>query len=88
MIELADELEGSLEGVEVAIAMIADVHPAPPDRARAVQDIEFPTGELRLSRPVIRHPTRLHVLVKDFVRRTRTRGYAEKTGFSSPLSAH
>jgi hypothetical protein len=63
-IELADQFEGAFEGVEVARAVIAAVPPASPDRAGAVKDIEFPTGELGRSRPLRRHPARFLVLVK------------------------
>jgi hypothetical protein len=64
MIELADQFDRSFEGVQMAIAVIADVHPASTDRARAIKDIQLPASELRLSRPLIRHPARPPVLVK------------------------
>jgi hypothetical protein len=64
MSELADQFERAFEGVQVVRAVIADVHPASTGRARTIKDIEIPAGELRLSRPLIRHPARLPILVK------------------------
>jgi hypothetical protein len=37
------------------VAMIADVHSASADRAGAVQDIEFPEGEVGVFRPAVGH---------------------------------
>src|SRR3954470_8090076 len=55
MIELADQMDGSIEVEDAMVAMIADVHGASADRAGAVQDIEFPEGEVGVVRPAVGH---------------------------------
>jgi len=55
MIELADEMDGTFEVEDAMVAMIADVHGASADRAGAVQDIEFPEGEVGVYRPAVGH---------------------------------
>ena len=58
MVELADQMSGTVEAEDVMMAMVADVHGAAADRARTVEDIEFPGGEVRLFGPAIGHGIR------------------------------
>src|SRR3954449_2321041 len=55
MIELADQMDGSIEVEDTVVAMIADIHGASAGRADAVQDIEFPEGEVGVFRPAVGH---------------------------------
>jgi hypothetical protein len=45
--------------MDAAIAMIADVHHASTGRTVAVEDVEFPQGEIRVRRPSVSHPAEL-----------------------------
>ncbi len=56
MVELADQLHRAFEGVDAAVSVVADVHPAATGRAITVEDIEFPEGEIGIFGPSIRHP--------------------------------
>ena len=56
VVELADQFHRPFEGVEVAVAVVTDMHHAPADRAVAIEDIEFPRGEIRILGPGVRHP--------------------------------
>ena len=47
----------AVEGMEAAIAVIADVHHPPTGRAVAVEDVEFPESEIGIRGPVVRHRT-------------------------------
>src|SRR5829696_91814 len=60
VVELADQLDGALQGVDATIPVVADIHHAPTDRAVAVQDVEFPEGEVGIRGPGVRHPEDLH----------------------------
>ena len=42
MIELADQFHRTFEGVKVAKAVIADVHPAATGPTTAIEDVELP----------------------------------------------
>jgi hypothetical protein len=53
MVELADQVDGSVESEDVMVAMTADVHRAPADRAGSLQDIEFPEGEIGIVGPAV-----------------------------------
>src|SRR6185312_13823403 len=64
MIELADQFDRAFEGVEVAIAVIADVHPAATDRTVAIEDVELPRREIGIRRPSVGHRADLQVLMK------------------------
>jgi hypothetical protein len=55
MIELADQFHRAFEGVKVAIAVIADVHPAPTDRTVAIEDVKLPRREIGIRRPSVGH---------------------------------
>ena len=61
MVELADQMDGSIETEDVMVAVIADVHGAPTRRASSIQDIEFPEGEVRVFGPAVRHSVHLGV---------------------------
>ena len=71
VVELADEMDGSVEGEEVTRAMVADLHPAATVGAVAIEDVELPRGEVGLRRPEMRHDVALPALldrrrVKDY----------------------
>src|SRR5271165_4276894 len=52
VVELTDQLHRSIQGMEVAIPMIADVHHASTDRTVTVKDVEFQQNlSCRLRRP-------------------------------------
>src|SRR5512135_1096474 len=55
VVELADEMDGTVEGVEVAVAMIADIHRASAGGAVAIDDVLHPEGEVGILRPEVRH---------------------------------
>src|SRR5512135_2969640 len=86
VVELADQFHRAVEGMEVTVAVITDMHQASTDRATAVKDVEFPEREISIGRPLVRHPVALRVGVASLVRRSRTGGYAEKPRVPSPLS--
>jgi hypothetical protein len=44
VVELADQFHRPLQRMEVAVAVITDIHHAPTNRAIAIEDIEFPQG--------------------------------------------
>src|SRR5438067_1905827 len=54
-VELADQMSGAVEAEDVMMAMVADVHGAPAGRARTIEDIKFPEGEVGLFGPAIGH---------------------------------
>src|SRR5664279_3396946 len=55
VIELADQLHRTVQGMEAAIAVIADVHHPTTDRTVPVKDIEFPESEIGVRRPSVSH---------------------------------
>jgi hypothetical protein len=55
VVELANQLEGPVEGIEPSLAMVADMHHAPTGGTIAVDDIEFPGGEIQGLGPGERH---------------------------------
>ena len=55
MVELADQLHRPVQGMEAAVAVIADVHHPSTDRTVAIKDVEFPGREIRIGRPSVRH---------------------------------
>src|SRR6516164_173522 len=61
VVELANQFDRPLQGMEMPIAMVTDIHPAPTDRTRTVQDVQFPLREIRILRPSVRHPANLRV---------------------------
>jgi hypothetical protein len=59
VVEPAKQLDGSVEGVEVAIAVIADVHPAAALGAVPIQHVKFPGREVGIRGPLMRHDAQL-----------------------------
>src|SRR5436305_12417134 len=61
-VELADQLHRAVQGMEAAIAVIADVHHPSTGRTVAIKDVEFPEGEIRVRGPLVSHlaPLRNH----------------------------
>ena len=56
VVELANQFHRPLKSMEVAVAVITDMHHAPTKRAVAIEDIEFPQNEIRILGPGVRHP--------------------------------
>src|SRR5271154_6122902 len=55
VVEPADQFDRSFQRVEVAVAVIADVHHAPADGAVPVEDVQFPVREVGLLGPEMGH---------------------------------
>jgi hypothetical protein len=55
VVELADEMDGTVQGEEMAMAMVADIHQVAAAGAVAVEDVKLPFGEVRILGPVVRH---------------------------------
>ena len=64
VVELADQFHRAVEGMEAAIAVVADVHHPSTGRTVAVEDVEFPEGEIGIRRPVVSHPADLHAMTR------------------------
>src|SRR4051812_43766029 len=88
VIELADQLHRSVQGMEAAIAMIADVHHPSADRTVPVQDVEFPEGEIGVRRPMVSHPAELRDPEPANDSRAQSPGYVRNSRVSSPLPDH
>src|SRR6185437_10217398 len=58
-VELADQLHRTVQGMDAARAMIADVHHPTTGRTVAIKDVEFPESEIRVRRPLVSHPAQL-----------------------------
>ena len=86
MVEFADQLHRPFESMEAAVAMVADVHHPTAGRTGAVDDVEFPEGEIRIRGPFVGHRADLHVLVRSIDCESATRGYTKKPRVSSSLS--
>jgi hypothetical protein len=56
VVELADQFHRTLESMEVAVTVIADMHHAPAEWAVTIEDIEFPRSEIGILGPGVRHP--------------------------------
>ncbi len=67
MVELADEMDRTIEGEEVAMAVVADVHFVTTVRAVAIDDVKFPEGEVGILRPEMRHDVDRPVVRVSFV---------------------
>ena len=85
VVELADQLHRAVQGMEAAIAMIADVHHPSTDRAVPVQDVEFPEGEIRVRRPSVSHPADLRDPEPAIDSRDQSSRYVRNSRVSSPL---
>jgi hypothetical protein len=59
VVELADQLHRTVQRVEPAVPVVADVHAPSTGRAVPVEDVEFPQREVRVSRPTVSHPAYL-----------------------------
>src|ERR671916_748785 len=55
VVELADQLDRPLQGVDAAIAVVADIHQVATGRAIPVQDVQLPEGEVRILGPSVGH---------------------------------
>src|ERR1035437_3677003 len=55
VVELADQLHRTVQGMEAAIPVIADVHHPTTGRTVPVKDIEFPQSEICVHRPSVSH---------------------------------
>src|SRR4029077_19555558 len=55
VVEFTDQLDWPFQRVEVAVAVVADVHHAPAGGAVPVEDVQFPEGEVRILGPMMRH---------------------------------
>jgi hypothetical protein len=63
VIEPAKQLDRSIEPMQATMPVVTDMHRAPTAGAIAVDDVEFPEGEIRLRGPRVGHPADLHVMV-------------------------
>src|SRR3954453_22488425 len=85
MVELADQLHRSIQRMEPAIPVVADVHPPSTDRTVAVQDVELPQGEIRVRRPSVSHPADLRDHEPASNPRDQFSRYVRNTRSSSPF---
>jgi hypothetical protein len=51
VIELADQMNGTVESEEVAMAMVADLHRVATVGTATIDDVKLPESEVRLLRP-------------------------------------
>jgi hypothetical protein len=86
VVELADQLDRTVQGVDAAVPMVTDIHDAPTDRAITVEDIEFPESEIRLLGPGVRHPANLRAVVRSIDGASKPGAYTRKTLSSSPVA--
>src|SRR5260370_29947078 len=64
VVEPADQLNGTLQGVDPAVPMVTNIHHAPAGRAITVEDIQFPESEIRILGPSVGHPANLRAAVR------------------------
>src|SRR5512135_2485141 len=64
VVELADQLDRTFQGVDAAVPVITDIHHAPADRTSAIEDIEVPEGDIPILRPGVRHPANLQAVAR------------------------
>ena len=64
VVELADQFHRTFEAMEVPVAVVTDIHPAPTDRTITVQDVKFLQSEIRIRGPRVRHPANLHAVAR------------------------
>ena len=55
MIKLADQMDGAIEGEEVAMAMVADIQAVAAVGAGPIKDVKFPESEVGILGPEMRH---------------------------------
>ncbi len=85
---LTDQLHRSIQGMEVAIPMIADVHHASTDRTVTVKDVEFQQSEIRVRRPSVSHLTYLRDHEPSVDSQNQLGCYVSKSRNSSRLADH
>src|SRR5438067_12016953 len=86
VVELANQFHRPLKSMEMAIPMVTHIHPAPTDRTRTVQDVEFPLSEIRILGPSVRHRANLRVGGRSIKGANKTTAYTKNTSPSSPLA--
>jgi hypothetical protein len=64
VVELADQLDRTVQGVDATVSVVTDIHPASTDGAVAVEDVEFPESEVGIRGPGVRHPENLHAAAR------------------------
>jgi hypothetical protein len=62
VVELANQLHWSVEGIETALAMVTDMHPAAAAGTIAFDDIELPGSEFRVLGPGESHGAALRAV--------------------------
>jgi hypothetical protein len=62
MVELADQVDGTVEGEEVTMAVVADIHPMAAVGAVTIEDVQLPEGEVGIRGPDMRHGADLRVV--------------------------
>jgi len=62
VVELADQLDRTIESMDPTVPVVTDIHHMPAERAITVEDIQFPESEIRILGPGIRHPAHLHAV--------------------------
>src|SRR5208283_6154554 len=88
VVELTDQLHRSIQGMEVAIPMIADVHHASTDRTVTVKDVEFQQSEIRVRRPSVSHLAYLRDHEPSVDSQNQLGCYVSKSRNSSRLADH
>ena len=53
VVELADEMDRTVEGEEMTMAVVADVHPVTTVGAVAIEDVKLPESEVRIGLPIV-----------------------------------
>jgi hypothetical protein len=53
--QLADQMDGNIEGEDAVIVMITDMHQALADGARSRLDLKIPESEVGIVGPAVRH---------------------------------
>src|SRR3954451_4630945 len=84
VVELADQLHRPIQGVDAAVAMVADVHHPPTGGTVAVEDVEFPEGEIGIRGPSVSHPAELRDHEPSIDPRDQISGYVRYSRVSSP----
>src|SRR4051794_7662308 len=85
VVELADQLHRPVQGMEAAIAMIADMHHPSTGRTVPVKDVEFPGREIRVRRPSVSHAVALRDRGAAIDSRDQSSRYVRNSRVSSPL---
>ena len=85
VVELADQLHRTVQGMDAAIAVIADVHHSPTDRTVPVQDVKFPQREICVRRPSVSHPADLRDQEVSVDSRNQLGCYVRNSRVSSPF---